>query len=134
MLNKTQKIKIYFALSLFILPVFTYADNFSKTSGLLGSAKDIVNKTLIPLVFSLALLVFFWGVVKYIWSSGDDKNEGKKIMIWGIVALFVMASVWGLVAFIQTELFGSSNPTNITIPTIGGGSSGGAETLDFPNG
>jgi len=46
--------------------------------------------------------VFFWGLVKYLWSmSNEDAHEGLKIMFWGIIAIFVMVSIWGLIALLQ---------------------------------
>jgi SNF family Na+-dependent transporter len=108
--------KIYFALILITLPIFSYAQNLSKTRTLLENADDIVRTVLVPLAFTLALLFFFWGVAKYIWSAGD-KEEGKKIMVWGVVALTVMTTIWGLVYFIGTEL-GLDEQGTITIPTI----------------
>jgi uncharacterized membrane protein YidH (DUF202 family) len=74
---------------------------------------DLINRvgqlvdSLIVIVIALALLAFFWGLAKFIFNvSGDQKSveEGKRIMLWGIIALFVMISVWGIVRFIQTEL------------------------------
>lgn len=110
--------------SLFIstfFPVFAYAQ-LTKTGTFFERVLEIVKGTLIPLVFTLALLYFFWGVAKYIWSaSPGNKEEAKTIMIWGVVALFVMTSVWGLVSFLQTELNIDRN-TNGQIPTIGGSS------------
>lgn len=56
----------------------------------------------IPVVFSLALLVFIWGLVKFISRTGGDEKavtEGKKLMIWGLVALFIMVSIWGILRF-----------------------------------
>lgn len=52
-----------------------------------------------PIIVALALLFFFIGLAKYILNTGDDekKAEGRNIMIWGIIVLFVMVSVWGLV-------------------------------------
>ncbi|MCK5021815.1 MAG: hypothetical protein KAR54_01020 [Candidatus Pacebacteria bacterium] len=35
--------------------------------------------------------------MKFLQSSGSDKEDAKQQMIWGIVILFVMVSVWGLV-------------------------------------
>ena len=115
MLNKIYKISL---ISLFItLPIFASAQ-LHLTESLLGNAKNIVTNTLVPLVFILALLFFFWGVARYIWSAGSsDKDEGKKIMFWGVVALFVMSSVWGIIAFIQGELKIPKGTTG-TIPTI----------------
>jgi len=90
---------------LLIIPNITFAEE-----GIIpriDSASDIVSGVLIPLAFSLALLYFFWGVTKYIRKgAGDEKaaEEGKKIMIWGIVGLFVALSIWGIITFIQSEL------------------------------
>lgn len=114
MLNKIYKIGLIS--TVVVLPVFANAQ-LQVTSTFFRSAKDLVTFTLIPLVFTLALLFFFWGVVKYIRSAGNEKEEGKKIMIWGVVALFVMSSVWGLVSFIQNELLVDKG-TQGTIPTI----------------
>src|SRR3989344_806469 len=74
----------------------------------------------IPIAFALALLYFFWGVGLYILKSGTEKDEGKKVMVWGVVALFVMSSIWGLVRFIQGEI-GVSDVTNQPVPTFGPG-------------
>lgn len=89
-----------------------------QTGTLLMTAKNFITLYLIPIAFTLALLFFFWGVAKYIWSEGQSKEDGRKIMIWGIVALFVMSSVWGIIAFIQNDLLGGPVNTAGKIPTI----------------
>jgi len=110
--------KIYLISAFLLMPVFIFADNFSRTEGLFESLLDIVNQILIPLVFSLALLLFFWGMVKYIRSEGvDGKAEGRKIMIWGVIALFVMSCIWGIVYFIGEEL-GLEGEYDVTVPNI----------------
>jgi hypothetical protein len=114
MLNKIYK--VFFPASVIILPLFASAV-LEGTESFLGRAFLLVN-SLIPIVFSLAVLLFFWGVAKYIWSAGTGKEEGKRIMVWGIVALFVMSSVWGLVSFLRGELGIGAN-TSVSIPTIG---------------
>ena len=67
-------------------------------TNLLAQAQAFVNAA-IPFVFALAFLFFLWGVALFIFSAGneDAKDKGKRVMIWGIVALFVMVAVWGLV-------------------------------------
>lgn len=79
--------------------------------GVIGSA--------MPVAVGVALLVFIWGVVRMIagMSMGDsDKaiTEGKQRMVWGIVALFVIVSIWGIGALLETMFFG-----NETVPTEG---------------
>lgn len=110
-MNKFYKTAIAFITA---FPLFASAA-LEGTGNIFASADQIITQIIVPLVFTLALLMFFWGVVKYIRS--DDKEEGKKIMVWGIIALFVMSSVWGLVYFIRTEL-DINDDTNMPIPTI----------------
>lgn len=61
---------------------------------------------LLPLSFGLAILFFIWGLAKFILKadSETERDEGKQVMKWGIVALVVILSFWGLVAIIQGEL------------------------------
>ena len=68
-------------------------------------------KKLIPLSVAVALLYFLWGLALFIWSSGDVKKvkEGKLIMTWGIIALFVMVSIWGIVGILRSDLLGISS-------------------------
>ena len=114
MLNKICKTS--FVTTVAVLPMITYGA-LDKTSAFFTSAKDIVTNILIPLAFTLALLFFFWGVAKYIWSAGDAKEEGKKIMVWGVIALFVMSSIWGIINFLKTDIGGLNN-TTMTIPKL----------------
>ena len=74
---------------------------------------------LTPIVFALALLYFFLGLAQFIMASGDPEkaSEGKSKMIWGIIALFVMATVFGLISFIQGEL-GIDAEDTITVPSV----------------
>lgn len=114
-----MKDKIKYLIELmFLVPVVSSAQ-LIKTEALLSNGSLIIRSTVVPLVFAIALLYFFWGVAKYIRSEGAGKDEGKRIMIWGVVALFVMSSVWGLVAFIRGELLGNTgNVIEQKVPTI----------------
>lgn len=73
---------------------------------------DLLNP-LIRIVVAIALLVFFWGLVKFIFRVGGDENavaDGRRLMIWGVVALFVMVSIWGIINFIAAALLPGGNP------------------------
>lgn len=79
-----------------------------------GSLKDIVNGTIIPLgngivglLMAVAFLLFIFGVFKYFFVKGADakaRAEGRGFILWGIIALAVLASVWGLVQLVITIL------------------------------
>ena len=67
--------------------------------------KCIIMSVLIPLIFALAFLVFLWGVFKFIASSDvKSKQEGQKVIWWGIIGLFVMVSIWGIIKILSTTL------------------------------
>jgi len=86
---------------------------------LITDTLNMIIRPLGTLFLAAAVVVFFWGMVKYMSSLGDEKKraDGKYMMAWGIVALFVMVSVWGLVAIITNTLgLDNTTPTNIVIP------------------
>ena len=74
-------------------------------------------EAIIPLLLVIATVVFLVGVVRYITAGGDEEKltTGRNTMIWGIVGLAVMLSVWGLAKIIVTTLGtgGESIPTDI---------------------
>jgi len=74
----------------------------AKLGDLFGYVACIISKSIIPLIFALAVAMFIWGVAQYVINSDEEakKAKGKSFMIWGIIALFVMVSMWGLVSII----------------------------------
>jgi len=97
-----------------LLPLLVSAETFKGTKGLISSIGEMVQYLTI-LAAALALLAFFWGLAKFIFRVGGDEKaveEGKTIMKWGLIALFVMVSVWGIVGFMQSEL-GLPNTVNL---------------------
>lgn len=60
----------------------------------------------IPITAGLALVYFFYGIAKFITHAGDEgaQVEAKNVMLWGIIALFVIVSIWGIVHFIQDNI------------------------------
>ncbi|MGM0629324.1 MAG: hypothetical protein ACQESA_02770 [Patescibacteria group bacterium] len=81
-------------------------------AGDLGGVESFMNTVLdlldllVLIILALALVFFLWGVAKFILNAGDpeEQSKGKQVMFWGLIGLFVMTAVWGLVAFIQDQL------------------------------
>jgi len=75
--------------------------------GLVDLLINIINTAIIPLLFAISLLVFLWGVFRYMFFpySEEKKTQGKDVMVWGIIALTVMASVWGIVNIVSVTFF-----------------------------
>lgn len=75
------------------------------TLNLLGTISSIFG-ILIPILVTFAVIWVIVGVIKYATGKDDEaKNEGRKTMIHGIIALFVIVSIWGLVAILN-QTFG----------------------------
>ena len=69
---------------------------------------------LVPLLISLTILVFIWGIIKFIKNADSkEREEGKRYMFWGIIGIFVMVSLWGLVNILQNSF--NLNPNSIDI-------------------
>lgn len=105
-----------------LAPVFVFAADGVNISGLAGLLQSIYNllNLVIPVLIALGVVAFMWGIVMYLF--GKNKEEGKSMMLWGIIALFVMTSVWGLVGILRGTLFGSTsqNAQGVSLPPING--------------
>jgi hypothetical protein len=101
--------------AILLSPLMTFAAAGDTVTSVIGRLQGTVG-VILPFILSLAVLFFFWGLAKFIMSSGEDKEKGKDIMIWGIIALFVMVSVWGIVALLSDTL----GVSGTTAPDIGG--------------
>lgn len=92
---------------LYALPFVAFAQsssgNLAPIKNLVVSVGQILNM-LVPVLIAAALVVFFWGLVMYIWSGGKNSAQGRKVMLAGLVSLFVMVSVWGIVRLAQNAL------------------------------
>jgi hypothetical protein len=80
--------------------------NYTGILGILNMVQDVLTRAG-PLLVSLALIAFFWFLVTFIWkgaSSVDEQEKGKKGMMYSILALFVMVSIWGIIGFVGNIL------------------------------
>ena len=120
MKTKTNFIKISI-LTFILLPGFAYAQ-FDTLGKIVDNFTSQVVSTVGALLLTLGTVVFIWGVVKFMWGKSQGKTEGVKIgqdfMGWGLLALFVMFSVWGIIAFVQSSLGPNFNKTDIKAPSF----------------
>ncbi|MFA5132070.1 MAG: hypothetical protein WC444_01940 [Candidatus Paceibacterota bacterium] len=86
---------------------------------LLALAQTIVTR-LVPFAVGLAVLAFFWYLIKYIWlgaDSAENKSTSLRGMAYSVLALFVMVSIWGLVGFFGS-LVGINQGGSVPIPGV----------------
>ena len=121
-MNKVKKIALWFTgaaiTASFPLLALAQTPQTQNLFALVTSIKDILD-LLIPIAVTLALLFFIWGLAQFILASGDEekRSEGKRKMGWGIVALFVIVSIWGIVTWMQNVL-GIQNIPDVGAPGV----------------
>jgi uncharacterized membrane protein len=100
--NKFFKIKTL--LAGLLLPALASAQ-FDGIRGMLTGVSGLMNQV-VRIIFGLALIYFFWGGARFILNAGDAKTreDGKNKMIWGVITLFVMISIYGIIAWLTGVL------------------------------
>ena len=105
------------SLIFFFCPILTlaFADfNLAGSTfrGIILYILDIIS-VLIPILFALAFILFFWGLSKFILNAGNKEGiqQGRDYMLWGILALFILVSLKPIINLISNELEFGSNPT-----------------------
>src|SRR3954468_10969197 len=65
---------------------------------------DLIVNPAIYLLFSAGLLVFVFGVVEFLsdLSKGADTKKGKDHMLWGVIGMFIMVSVFGIIHLLNS--------------------------------
>lgn len=97
-----RKYSVLFALLALFLPHSASAQSVREVIGRLQVALD----ALMPFLVGLALVFFIIGVLKYIMAQDNEsgRTAARQMMVNGIIALFVIVSVWGLVLVIAETI------------------------------
>ncbi len=95
-----------------LMPLLTFA----ATLGTMLTTVGALFTAAVPIAITLAVLFFIISLLMFLLREGEEKAKAKTQMIWGIVILFSIVAMWGLVAVLG-ETFGVSN-ANIPTPTL----------------
>lgn len=75
----------------------------NSSTGIIG----VLNGIFVPIIFAFAFAAFIWGVVKFFFLNGgseEGRAEGRQFVLWGILGMVVLLSVWGLVRMLLSTL------------------------------
>lgn len=96
--------------------------NETQVSERIGSCSTIANldgvvqcmvgmmEVAIFLLISFAFVYTVYGAVRFIKAEGNEREEWKKVIMYGIIGIAVMVSVWGLVNILMGT-FGFNDET-----------------------
>ena len=105
-MNKNTLTKIAIG-ALVLSPMLAYA---ATVETVLTTISNLLN-TVIPILMIVATVIFLWGVISYVVAGGDEEKvkTAKQFIILGLVGLFVMVAVWGIVkALVSTFAVGGT--------------------------
>lgn len=107
-----------FSSLLYFAPLIALAQTLQPFRTFLVSLSGII-AMLVPLLIAAALVAFFWGLIMYIFQAGNEeaRKKGRQVMLAGVVALFIMVTIWGIIALLQSA-FGVSGSVIPTIPAV----------------
>lgn len=95
-------IKKLIPLGLMAMPFAAGAVNVTSFDSLVTLVNGILD-SLVPLIIGVAVVILLIAIVNYIRAGEEEekRDKAKSLMIYGIVGLFVMVSLWGLVAILS---------------------------------
>jgi uncharacterized membrane protein len=105
--------------ALFLFPLISFAQT-ADASSILSTIQGILN-FIIPMLITFAVAVFIYGVITYVMGKDDGaKEKGRNMMIAGIIGLFVIVAMWGLVNVLTNTFLGGEEGTIQNIPCVPG--------------
>lgn len=84
---------------------------------LIASLNREIFNPLIVLLIAAAVVYFLWGLFQFLSNSESSQGraDGKKRIIWGLVGLFIMMAVYGIIQ-ILLNTFGIVPPAGSGFP------------------
>lgn len=75
---------------------------------IIQKVNDAILTPIVYLLFAVATVYFLFGLMKFILNQDNDEaqSEGKKHMMWGVVGIAIMVSVWGILNLINESVRG----------------------------
>ena len=101
------------------LPLTAFAATPVTIPVFLGRVRGILD-ALIPFIIGLAVFVIIWGIFNYVVHAAEEEKraEARAYIVWGIVGVFFMISIWGFVTILLNTLGVGSTIDPSQIPTV----------------
>lgn len=95
----------------------TFAAPLISSAAVINSADDIISMLFrygniaINILISFAVLYLIYAIVRYVIMAGDaeKRGEAQSQILWGVVGLVVILSIWGLVRIVRNTFYTGPN-------------------------
>ena len=110
-----DKLKKFFRLIPILSGVLPMMASAVTINNLLERTKNMVG-IFIPLLMTIAIAIFLYGIVLYITSAGNAEKEkaARGYIIYGIIGLFIMVAFWAFVEVLTSSFGLDDNSTPVT--------------------
>jgi hypothetical protein len=107
------------ALALVLTPAFVSAQTITDVNSLTYKLTNIGN-TIIEILIAFAVLYIIFNVVRFIMAADNPEKRDpiRGAILWGIVGLFVILSIWGLVNILSNTFRTNNNAPTQNFPTL----------------
>ena len=96
-----NKKNLYTILISMFLPIIVFANDLTFRQFVLNIYNEFV-ASISYLFIAAAALFFAYGIFVFMRSDDQKKKEvAKSRLLWGIIALFVMVSIWGIINILR---------------------------------
>ena len=89
-----------------IVAVFAPMLAFAANAFTIITTVNQILSLIIPILITVAVVYFIWGVISYLISGDEEKKKGARdAIVRGLIGLFVIVAFWGIIRLI-TNTFG----------------------------
>ena len=101
----------FLVLAMSAIPVVTFAQGTPQTLSDLAALVIKLFSAGIVVILAFALVIYFYGIM-YNMSTFTEGNPEKMraYFFWGIIVLFVMVSIWGIINLLSQTVFNGPPP------------------------
>jgi len=111
-----------------LLPAFAFAqiagsDPYVVTDipTLVTAINGVIN-LVFPVLVGIAVIVIIWAIFQMVLNAGDEeaRKAGRTKLLWGIIGIFLMLSVWGLINILINTIYldrSSAVDVPVVVPT-----------------
>lgn len=97
-------------IALAFTPFVAFAQNATQLFALLNILQKVLSY-LMPVLITLGFLYIAWAIIGFVTKTNEEERaKAKNAIFYGVIGLFVILSIWGLVSALQT-LFGVGGGT-----------------------
>ncbi len=106
-----KNLKKVAVIALAFTPAIAFAQNATQLFALLTIVQKVLNY-LMPIMIILGVLYVGWGIISFVIKTNEEERAAaKNAILYGVIGLFAIVSIWGLVKFLQQTLGVDANAT-----------------------